>query len=137
MNASQQDTEALRSFARNIGMAFQIKDDIMDYGQAQIGKPTGIDLQEQKITQPLLCALQDAEEKEQADIRAKVARAADEPALIKEILTFVHNHKGVEKAAQVLDRFIGQAQDQLEKLADTPEKLYLASLAQFVGAREN
>lgn len=137
VNATPQDTEALKNFARNIGIAFQIKDDIMDYGQAAIGKPTGIDLREQKITQPLLCALADAPEKEQADIRAKVTRIADNPALAAEVQAFVKEHDGVGKAITVLDKFIEQAQSQLEKLAPSPEKLYLARLAQFVGAREN
>ena len=137
VNASAEDTEAIRAFARAIGMAFQIKDDIMDYGKAEIGKPTGIDLKEQKITQPLLCALQDATPEEQQKIRATVARIADNPALAAEVQAFVKEYDGVAKAVTVLDKFIAQALSQLEKLAPSPEKLYLARLAQFVGAREN
>ena len=138
VDAPENVVEALGLFAKNLGIAVQIKDDIMDYayGEAAIGKPTGIDLREQKITQPLLCALADNPSKE-AEIRAKVSQIADNPVLAEEVRAFVLENDGVSKAAQVLDKFIGMALSCLETLADTPEKLYLAKLAQFVGAREN
>ena len=47
----------MRMFGQNIGMAFQIKDDLFDYSEAKIGKPTGIDIKEQKMTLPLIYAL--------------------------------------------------------------------------------
>lgn len=137
VNAPKDQTEALRNFARTLGIAFQIKDDIMDYGDGSIGKPTGIDLREQKITQPLLCALEDATPEQAQDIRITVSGIADNPSWADKVQAFVKAHNGVAKAMTVLDKFIAQAQAQLQTLADTPEKLYLARLAQFVGAREN
>ena len=138
VDAPEKTVETLGLFAKNLGIAFQIKDDIMDYasGEAAIGKPTGTDLREQKITQPLLCALA-ANPSKEAEIRAKVAQIADKPALAEEVRAFVLENDGVSKAVAVQDKFIGSALSQLETLADTPEKLYLAKLAQFVGAREN
>lgn len=139
VSAAPEQVEAVRQFAKDLGIAFQIKDDIMDYASAEctVGKPVGIDLKEQKITQPLLCALEDVSPQEAAEIRMKVTRIADEPALASEVASFVEVHDGVSKAENVLDHYVSRAISWLEKLADTPEKLYLAQLAQFVGARNN
>ena len=82
---------ALASYARNLGLAFQIKDDIFDYAspEAEVGKPVGIDLKEQKITQPLLCALEKASSEEVAEIRGMVKSIQDNPALAADVRAFV------------------------------------------------
>ena len=86
VGAPEHSIQAMGEFARLLGMAFQVKDDWMDYaaGEDALGKPVGIDLKEQKITQPLLCALEGADN--EADIREKVTRIADnpEPGICKE-----------------------------------------------------
>ena len=128
---------ALGSYARNLGLAFQIKDDIFDYSSsdAQVGKPVGIDLLEQKITQPLLCALDAASPQECAAIRKKIAGISGNPALAAEVRDFVLARGGVEAATQKLDFYIEKSISCLDILSDSPEKLYLASLARYVGAR--
>ena len=74
-DAPEEWTAALAGYARNLGLAFQIKDDILDYaGDEALGKPVGIDLKEQKITLPLLCALESVPAEEAAEIRALVGR---------------------------------------------------------------
>ena len=134
--APEEWTAALAGYARNLGLAFQVKDDILDYaGGEALGKPVGIDLQEQKITLPLLCALDSVPEEAAAEIRALVRRISDEPSLADPVRQFVLGHGGVEKAAAEMGIFIGEAVSCLEELPESREKSYLATLARFVGER--
>ena len=135
--ASDEVTEALREFARNLGLAFQIKDDIFDYESfsGDLGKPVGIDLLEQKITLPLLCALENVSADEASAVRRKVASIAVNPALATEVRAFVFANEGVKKAGLKLQFYIDKAISCLEILSDSPEKLYLANLARYVGDR--
>ncbi len=64
VNADSEKVENMRKFGELIGIAFQIKDDLFDYGDEQIGKPTGIDIKERKMTLPLIYALNNASEKD-------------------------------------------------------------------------
>ena len=134
--APEEWTAALAGYARNLGLAFQVKDDILDYaGGEALGKPVGIDLQEQKITLPLLCALDSVPEEAAAEMRALVRRISDEPALADPVRQFVLGHGGVEKARAEMDKYIDEAVFCLEELPETAEKSYLAKLARFVGER--
>ena len=136
-NAPENAVEAIRSYALNLGLAFQIKDDIFDYAspEAEVGKPVGIDLMEQKITQPLLCALEKATPKEEAAIRGKVKSVLDNPSFATDIRAFVAEKDGVAAAGQKLDFYIQKAISCLQTLSDSPEKCYLAELALYVGSR--
>ena len=128
--------DALGGYARNLGLAFQVKDDILDYtGDETVGKPVGIDLQEQKMTLPLLCALETVPEEEAAAVRGKVSRIAGEPALADEVRSFVAERGGVAAAAEEMDNLIREAVFCLEVLPQTEEKSYLAKLARYVGER--
>lgn len=135
--ADEEQVKAMGQFARLLGTAFQIKDDIMDYGEpsAALGKPVGLDLKEQKITQPLLCALEAVPAPEAAQWRARVAQAAEHPEHIGAVVDFVHAQDGIAKAGAVMDGFIADAVRCLEVLPESPEKQYLAELAHFVGNR--
>lgn len=137
VGAPEEVREAVGDFARNLGLAFQIKDDIFDYDSlsAEVGKPVGIDLQEQKITQPLLCALETVSEAEAAAVRKKVVRILDHPELSTEIRDFVLSHDGVSLAYRKLDEHIGRAISCLDVLPDSREKGYLIELARYVGER--
>ena len=133
--APEEWTAALAGYARNLGLAFQIKDDIFDYtGGDALGKPVGIDLREQKITLPLLCALDSAPEEAPA-IRTLVGQISDHPELADNVRSFVLDHGGVEKAVEEMDKYIAEAVFCLEELPQSPEKSYLADLARFVGER--
>ena len=135
-DAPEEWTAALAGYARNLGLAFQVKDDILDYaGGEELGKPVGIDLQEQKITLPLLCALDSVPEEVASDIRSLVRRISDEPALADPVRQFVLGHGGVEKAAAEMEKLIGEAVSCLDELPESAEKSYLAKLARFVGER--
>ena len=135
VNAPQEYVKALGEFARLLGMAFQVKDDWMDYaaGEPALGKPVGIDLKEQKITQPLLSALEGAEN--EADIRDKVVRIADSPELCREVLEFVKSRRKKKKSALKVDHFIEMAIGQLDFLPEGPARNRLVTIARYVGER--
>lgn len=134
--APEEWTAALAGYARNLGMAFQIKDDILDYtGDEGVGKPLGIDLKEQKITLPLLCALETVSAREAGAVRGQIVRIADEPALAADVRCFVLSHGGVEAAAAEMGKIIDEAVFCLEEIPQSTEKSYLAKLARFVGER--
>lgn len=136
--ASEQVERAMGDFAYQLGLAFQIKDDIFDYEEdaAAIGKPVGIDLREQKITQPLLCALETAGADDQARIRALVRDIPDHPGNADEIRAFVKEKNGTALAAQVMDSYVEKAVACLDILPESKEKSYLARLARYVGQRD-
>ena len=135
VNAPEDEIRALGEFARLLGMAFQVKDDWMDYaaGEDDLGKPVGIDLKEQKITQPLLCALEGAEN--EAGIRGMVVRIADSPDLGREVLEFVRSRGGIEKSASKVDEFIQKAIGRLDFLPEGPARDRLVAIARYVGER--
>lgn len=134
--APEEWTAALAGYARNLGLAFQIKDDIFDYtGGDGLGKPVGIDLREQKITLPLLCALDTVSAEEASTVREVVGQISDMPDLAARVRTFVLERDGVEKAVAEMGQYIDEAVSCLDELPQTAEKSYLAELARFVGER--
>jgi octaprenyl-diphosphate synthase len=135
-DAPEEWTDALAGYARNLGIAFQVKDDILDYaGDAALGKPVGIDLKEQKITLPLLCALDSVPAAEAAEVRALVGRISDEPALADRVRAFVLERDGVGQAVAEMEKYIDGAASCLEALPSSAEKPYLVELARYVGER--
>ena len=129
--------EALGNYARNIGIAYQISDDILDYSGEEIGKPVGIDLLEGKITQPLLCALEKADDAQRKHIRGLVAQMAEKPSNADDVRAFVAAADGVELARREMDKWLEKAVACLEPLPESKEKSYLAELAQVVSQRKN
>lgn len=139
VEASEETIAAVADYARSLGMAFQIKDDIFDYTSPSdaIGKPVGIDLLEQKITLPLLCALDSVSAEESLSVRKKVKGIADNPALADEVHAFVMEHQGVEKAIVKMYDYVQEAISSLKNLPESKEKSYLVQLARFVADRNN
>ena len=135
--ATPAQEEAVRSYAENLGMAFQIKDDIFDYQEdASIGKPVGQDLQEQKITLPLLGALQAAPEQE-ASVRRMVTQIGGHPEYQAEIVAFVKTRGGMDYAVARLDEYVDKAIAALDVLPQGEDRQALADLARFVSERKS
>ena len=139
VGASEEEVRYMGDYAVQLGLAFQIKDDIFDYSDADkaLGKPVGIDLLEQKITQPLLCALKTVSPAEQQRIRGLVGRISDAPSLAAEVTAFVKEHDGISLAVEEMEKRIDKAISLLDILPEIREKEYLVRLAQYVGQREN
>lgn len=123
--------EAVRSYAVNLGIAFQIRDDILDYEGGDIGKPAGQDLTEKKVTMPLLGALEEVDSAQAAEIRRRLSGDGNEA----EIAAFVRRQGGIPRAQAVLETYIDKACAALDVLPETPARAYLACLARFNSMR--
>lgn len=135
VNASAEAYEAARRFALLFGMAFQIKDDILDYvGTDELGKPTGVDLQEQKITLPLLGAISASDRED--EIREEVRSIHAHPEYCEKIRAFVLSNGGLEYAGARLNEYVAEAIAALDVLPDSQAKTYLKEIAEFNLLRE-
>lgn len=137
VNTPAEMEDAVRRYAGSLGLAFQIRDDIFDYAvsSAQIGKPVGVDIMEQKMTLPLLGALRMAGEETAADIRRKVMEIHSHPEYREEIIGFVRDYGGIGYAMDRLGEYLDEAVTALDVLPETREKLYLIEIADYVGKR--
>jgi len=114
--------EALASYGHNLGMAFQIADDLLDYTgtEAVTGKPTGHDLRERKVTLPLVSALERVSKKEDEEIRDFFTRIDPTDQEIARIVNIVVEQGGLDYANEVAERYAGQAREALKSLPDSP-----------------
>lgn len=130
VDAPEEYRNAARRFARLCGIAFQIKDDILDYaGDSALGKPIGIDIKEKKITLPLLGAMASSDRSE--EIREKIRGIDKNPGYCDEIHGFVLENGGVEYAARTLENYVEQAVAALDILPDTPYREALKGIARY------
>jgi octaprenyl-diphosphate synthase len=135
VNASEEYMTAARNYAVALGIAFQIKDDILDYsGTESVGKPLGVDILEQKITMPLLGAIAHAPAQE-SRIRGLVKGIVDHPEYRDEIVTFVKENSGLEYAVRQLDIYVEKAVEALSVLPLCRERALLEDLAYFTAKR--
>lgn len=135
VNASEEYMTAARNYAVALGIAFQIKDDILDYsGTESVGKPLGVDILEQKITMPLLGAIAHAPAQE-SRIRGLVKGIVDHPEYRDEIVTFVKENSGIEYAVRQLDGYVEKAVEALSVLPLCRERALLEDLAYFTAKR--
>ena len=136
VEASDETQQVALEYARNLGLAFQIKDDILDYAGGDIGKPAGVDIRERKITLPLLGALERVDDATQAGIREKLMQVGEYPEYVEDIMGFVREHDGIGYAQERLKDFSRLAKESLSPLPDTPAKDYLVALATFTEERK-
>lgn len=135
VNASEEYMTAARNYAVALGIAFQIKDDILDYsGTESVGKPLGVDILEQKITMPLLGAIAHAPAQE-SRIRGLVKGIVDHPEYRDEIVIFVKENSGLEYAVRQLDGYVEKAVEALSVLPLCRERALLEDLAYFTAKR--
>lgn len=123
------DVESMRKFGELIGMAFQIKDDLFDYGEEAIGKPTGIDIKEQKMTLPLIYVLNTCSKKDKAWLINSVKNHNKDKRRVKEVITFVKSNNGLDYAIKKMKQFQIEA---LELLSTYPESEYKTALELMV-----
>ena len=136
VNACPEYEKAAKDYAYALGIAFQIKDDILDYaGTDSVGKPLGVDILEQKITIPLLGAFANAGAGEEARIRELVRGIVDHPEYRDEIVSFVKANGGIDYAVRQLEKYVGQAVEALSVLEDSRAKEMLVELAHFTARR--
>jgi octaprenyl-diphosphate synthase len=121
--------EKMRKFGELIGMAFQIKDDLFDYTEQAIGKPTGIDIKEQKMTLPLIYALNNCSSQEKSWCINSIKNHNKNKKRVKEVIQFVKDKNGLAYSEQKMVQF---QQEALALLQDFPSSTYKDSLELMV-----
>ncbi len=124
-----QHVEVMRKFGEFIGMAFQIKDDLFDYSNEQIGKPTGIDIKEQKMTLPLIYVLNQASKKDKRWLINSIKNHNKDKTRVQEVISFVKGNGGLDYAITKMKQFQEEA---LQILKTYPESDYRNSLELMV-----
>lgn len=134
VGAGETETEIFRTYARHIGQAFQMMDDILDYSpELSIGKPTGQDIMEKKITLPLLCLFRKAPASVERSLRRRMKKP--DAALVEEIFSLVRQYDALSEAHDVLEEEIRQAVDVLAPIPASEAKNYLIKLAGLMAVR--
>ncbi len=123
------DVEAFRKFGELIGMSFQIKDDLFDYGEERIGKPTGIDIKEQKMTLPLIFVLNKCSKAEKRWLINSIKNHNKDKKRVKEVIAFVKENGGLEYAVK---KMLAYKEEALALLATYPDSEYRNSLELMV-----
>ena len=136
VNGTEAEVEKMRKFGELIGMAFQIKDDLFDYGSAKIGKPTGIDIKEQKMTLPLIYALNNSSSKEKAWIINSVKKHNKNSKRVKEVIAFVKDKGGLEYAVSKMITYQKEALVLLNEYPESPYKSSLIAMVNYVIERK-
>lgn len=129
VGCSDKEIERFRSFGEYAGMAFQIKDDLFDYTEGAIGKPTGIDIKEQKMTLPLIYALNQASDRDKRWIIDSVKRHHKDKKRVKEVIAYVKDNGGLEYAIRQMNRYRDAA---LGLLVNYPESTFKTALVDLV-----
>jgi len=125
----EEQVEKMRRFGETIGMAFQIKDDLFDYGDKAIGKPTGIDIKEKKMTLPLIYALNNTDRKTKKHIINSIKRDSTNPKVVKEVIDFVKSSGGLDYATTQMNEYRDEA---LSILSTLPQNKANNSLQKLV-----
>ena len=135
--ASMAQTEALEQYGYKIGMAFQITDDTLDYmaKEEDFGKAVGKDLEEGKMTLPLIYTLARCSEAEHGRIKAAIEKKTLTPAAVRDIFALIQQSGGIDYSLHRAAQFIREANDGLKSFADGSEKEHLHAVAGFILSR--
>ena len=133
---NSEDVESMRLFGELIGMAFQIKDDLFDYSEEKIGKPTGIDIKEQKMTLPLIHVLNKADDKDRRWLINSIKNHNKDKKRVKEVIAYVKNNGGLDYAIAKMKDFQQQALSMLEKYPQSDFKTSLELMVNYVIERK-
>jgi octaprenyl-diphosphate synthase len=128
--------ERVHDFGISVGICFQIKDDLFDYGTDDVGKPLGIDIKEQKMTLPLIHALSKSSKQEVRWVKRSVKYHNTDKKRIQEIITFVKDKGGIEYAVNAMEAHKTKALKILESLPHNGARDSLKQLVQYVSERK-
>ena len=132
------DTETvckMELLGEKIGMAFQIKDDLFDYGEDDIGKPRGIDIKEKKMTLPLIYALQKADKTQRRTITNYIKNHSTKKEYVNKVIAFVKESGGIEYTKEVMLKYKQESLDILAEFDDSEARQGMIDLINFVTER--
>jgi octaprenyl-diphosphate synthase len=134
--ANEETVEKMRLFGEKVGIAFQIKDDLFDFGTDDIGKPLGIDIKEKKITLPLIYALNKSGSAEKKRIINLVKNHNEESDKVSEIIDFVRNSGGMDYARTQMELYQNEAFAILNEFPEHESRKALEKLVRFTTERK-
>ncbi|MDO8527693.1 MAG: polyprenyl synthetase family protein, partial [Deltaproteobacteria bacterium] len=135
---SESFEESLKRYGHDLGIAFQLADDILDYEseEEKFGKHKGSDLREGKLTYPLLVALRSANAEESQMIKDALLSGRIESDRLKKVLDIIYKYDGIEQARQLASHYIERAKASLHPFKPSLEKESLLALADYVIERD-
>ncbi len=128
--------ESVSKIGENIGIAFQIKDDLFDYGKRKIGKPRGIDIKEKKLTLPLIYTLNELDKRKRKWLINSIKKHNKDKSRVKEIISLVKETGGLDYAIEKMNYFHKIALDDLKLLPDNKFKKSLTEMINYVIQRD-
>ena len=123
--------EKMRLFGEKVGIAFQIKDDLFDYGDEEIGKPVGIDIKEKKMTLPLIHALQNADWITKRRIIYYIKTKSDKQEYVQKVIAFVKENDGLAYATTAMNGYYEEALSMLNDFPESSAKESLTMLLEY------
>lgn len=135
--ADDEMVEKMRLFGEHVGMAFQIKDDLLDYqNNGSIGKPTGNDIKEKKLTLPIIHVLKNASASDQKRILSIVKRHNKNKKKVQEVIDFVIDNGGLDYTSEKMHEYKIKALDILSEMPENESKKALEDLVNYVVTRK-
>lgn len=134
--ADKEETKRMQLFGEKVGMAFQIKDDLFDYGDAEVGKPTRIDIKEKKMTLPLIYALNQADKKTKKWLINTVKNHNKNKKRVNQLVDHVKEVGGLAYASEVMYRYRDEALELLHAYPQSPSRDSLEQLINYTVERE-
>jgi octaprenyl-diphosphate synthase len=135
-NSDEEVINRMRLFGEKIGIAFQIRDDLFDFGTHDVGKPLGIDIKEKKMTLPLIYALNQAGRSKRREVINIIRRHNEDTQKVREVIDFVRASGGLEYSQKVMLRFRQEAFDLLHEFPPSDIRQALEDLVIFVTDRK-
>ena len=129
VGATSKDIKNIAKLGLNIGIAFQIKDDLFDYGKKRIGKPRGIDIKQKKMTLPLIYAMNNVDRNKKKWLVNSIKSSKKNGALINQIINLVKDEGGLDYAIKTMNKYHNKALDQLHLFDDS---IYRSSLKKMI-----
>ena len=131
VGASSEVIEQMRTFGEKLGLAFQIRDDLFDFGGSTTGKPVGIDLKEKKMTLPVIHALSNADRSERRKVRAIFRRDEKGAADLQYVTDFVRRLGGIDYARETMRRLADEARQIVDDYPPSDAQRSLAGLIEY------
>ena len=128
--------EFMRQVGENIGMCFQIKDDLFDYGDENVGKPLGIDIKEKKMTLPLIYALNNASFWDRRRIIYIIKNQSKDENKVREVIDFVKASEGIPFTIQKMNEYKDKALAMIQTLPQNEANPHLQELVEYVISRQ-
>jgi octaprenyl-diphosphate synthase len=132
----ESDVERMRVFGEKLGLAFQIRDDLFDFSMQDAGKPIGIDLQEKKLTLPVIVSLREAGKRDRKRIMRIIKKDEKSRSDLKEVAMFVGDHGGIDYARTRMEELADEARDALAGSPPSPARDALVGLTEYTIRRK-